>query len=282
MPSSTLHSSRHNRDSLSRSRRSGPSSSAPSTQPPPTLPDYEPPSAPLNPAGKRALARLLQSDRLSTLKGHIEDVGKKLTGSAGEVNEHATDARIRYEKRLRKKREREPEQENNGDEADEEEAERLTRMEEKVRAVTGSLEESMRGVIDAEVRLGGLLDGIGELERDEENGGVGRRVRGRRTRRAAGQEDEGEGGEEDEGEEEPGVPPTEELNEKIGRCQADWEGQSLTERWVLPLPVYMDWLTEEDTPQTMPTSASTESSTMPSTPMMKSLLSRTHPLGLHI
>lgn len=181
------------------------------------------------------------------------------------MNERATDARVRHEKRMERKRERrergregqiDVDGEGDGDGEEDEEGERLRSMQERVRTVSDGLEGSMRGVVDSEVRLNGVLNGIGELEREDGNeGGVSRR----RTRRAANQEDEE--GEEEEGEgesEELGTPPIQELNEKIGRCQSDWEGLSLTERWV-SIPSYI-WiqLTSEDTPRTTPTSDSTE------------------------
>jgi hypothetical protein len=221
MPSSTPQSqstARHAR------RHAAPSSSAADTHSTaPTLPPYEPPSAPLNAAAKRALAGLLQSPPLNVLRTHIQHAGEKLTDSAGEVNERATDARVRYEKRVERKRER---RERDGEvdmevdvEADDDgERERLASMQERVKTVTDGLEGRMRGVIDAEVKLGGLLDGIGDLEAEEE--------------------EEEEGGDD----EEPETAPVQELDEKIGRCRADWEeGLSLTERWVY-LPTYTDWV----------------------------------------
>lgn len=254
----TASSSRHHRhrDRTNRDR---------STQHLTTLPTYEPPTAPLNPAGQRALAALLQSHSLRHLKAHLQHASEKLAETASEANERLTDARVRYERQKERRQQRQQrrgdgegedgEAEGDGerdDNDDDDEKQKLARMEERVNEVTGKLEETMRRVVDAEVKLDGLTGVVGELgrEADEANTQQGRRTSGggrRRTRRRGGGEDEDEEDgsdedyeeqEEDEGEDGEGgrrrgeKPPSQKLEDKLAEQNAKWEAMSLTQRYV--------------------------------------------------
>ncbi|KAL1966982.1 hypothetical protein VTN77DRAFT_3726 [Rasamsonia byssochlamydoides] len=196
--------SRHHREE----RRDDHGSTSSSSRP--TLPEYEPLSAPLNAAGQRALAALLQSSSYRHLKTHLQQAADKLTETAGEVNERATDARVRYEQQKQRKRaekngnnnrskavkeEDDDDEENNeeeeedsedgnkkahsdnedeeDDDEDNEEATRLARLEERVKEVTERLEVQMRQVVDAEVKLDGLKNVVEELGKEADaTGGV--------------------------------------------------------------------------------------------------------------
>ncbi|RJE27502.1 hypothetical protein PHISCL_00088, partial [Aspergillus sclerotialis] len=70
----------------------------------PTLPPYQPPIAPLNDTGKRALASILEGTSQRHLKHHLQHAAEKLTDSAGEVNERFTAARVKFERRVEKQR----------------------------------------------------------------------------------------------------------------------------------------------------------------------------------
>lgn len=67
----------------------------------PPLPEYQPPIAPLNAGSLRQLATLMQSGQFRKLQKHLRHASDRVTDAAGEVTEHMTDARVRYEKRRR-------------------------------------------------------------------------------------------------------------------------------------------------------------------------------------
>ncbi|KAI9926851.1 hypothetical protein ASPWEDRAFT_46083 [Aspergillus wentii DTO 134E9] len=224
------------------------------TDQPPIQPAYEPPIAPLNTTGQQALAALLQTNSLRHLKTHLQHAGEKLTDSAGEVNERLTEARGRYEKEKRKKRARENDHENHGegdsrsptvapDNANEELA-RLTRTEGKVKDVTALLEEKMRGIVDAEVKVDGLTGVLVELGREAEQASVSgnrpsqRRRRGMRRVNEDGEEDDDEEEEDEDYEATPErearareIAPSRRLDEKLKDDFANWENLSLTQRY---------------------------------------------------
>lgn len=194
MPYPQFNHSDHSKMPPARHPRPAASSSTTTNTQPPSLPQYEPPTAPLNPAAKRALAGLLESHTVRRLKDHIRHAGEKLTDSAGEVNERVTDERVRHEKRTTRDREA-------GKEEDEDEKENLEKREEEVRNITADLDKGMRGIVDSDVKLAGLVGGIGHLERDAER-------------------ESGVGG-----------PPVEVLRERIAREGEEWEGRSLVDRY---------------------------------------------------
>lgn len=267
----------------------------------PTLPEYEPLSAPLNPHAQRALASLSQSSSFRSLRTHLKQAADKLTETAGEINERATDARIRYERQKQRERaekrkgnndrrisvkndEGEEGDGNNEDEADSEagndkafedvedddenneEASKLARLEEKVKEVTGRLEEHVRQMVDAEVKLNGLSEVVEELGKEAEATGgvaVGRkrdtgaaRRRTRRTRRRGEDEDEEmidvDEDEDDEDEDyeapserrnrQPDQPPSQKLQEKLAEKEAEWQRKSLTDRYELSIYIPLDVL----------------------------------------
>ncbi|KAL2012203.1 hypothetical protein VTN00DRAFT_4921 [Thermoascus crustaceus] len=250
----TASSSRHHHRHRDRTNRS-------TAQDLTTLPTYEPPSAPLNPAGQRALAALLQSHSLRHLKAHLQHASEKLAETASEANERLTDARVRYERQKERRQQKQERRRGEGedgegedDEGDDEEEEKqkLARMEERVNEVTGKLEETMRQVVDAEVKLDALTGVVGELgrEADEANTQQGRRTRSggggrRRTRRRGEDEDEEDGSDQDyeeqeeEDDDEDGEggrrrgekPPSQKLEDKLAEQNAKWEGMSLTQRY---------------------------------------------------
>lgn len=221
----------------------------------PTIPRYEPQAYPLNAAGHRTLANLLQSHTLRHLKTHLQHASEKLTDSAGEINERLTDARVRYQ-RLKERNDHNNEnnetEEGNRDGNDEveEEGQRLSRTEEKVGSVTQILERGIRGVIDAGVKIEGVTGVVGGLvkegeEREREmdlEQGQRQRMRRRMGRRRGDDEgedaDESEEGneEEEEGEEEDNrpkpIPPSKKLDERLAKSYAEWEQLSLTQRYV--------------------------------------------------
>ncbi|KAL2835245.1 mRNA capping enzyme-domain-containing protein [Aspergillus cavernicola] len=217
----------------------------------PPLPEYEAPVAPLNEVGRNALVSLLRSQALRQLKTHIQHAEMKIQESAGEVNERATDARVRLQKerdRMGRSMTEGREGGSNGDgeggEGNREEAARLKGYEEAVREVTGKLDVSMRRAIDSEVRvdaLGEVLGGLqGEIDAGGNAGGQGQRQRRRRRTRHDDGDEEEEGEDDDAGlyEASPEVEGGGEegslirkLDERMAEDSAKWEGLSLTERY---------------------------------------------------
>ncbi|KAL1960319.1 hypothetical protein VTO42DRAFT_8279 [Malbranchea cinnamomea] len=220
------------------------------------LPPYEPQIAELNPTAKRSVQALVTSSNLRHLKTHLEHVVKALTENAGAINDALVDARARYEKRLRRKREMmraaasasSTERDNNEgdgsqngekgrDEEDEQALRRLEELERRVNETTERLEEKMRGVVDAEVRINTLTDVLQKIGREEV---VMNLPRGRR-RTGRGLIDVEDGEEEDtDGEYEPQnengdgaqvVSATQTLDATLAEKKKIWESLSLTQRY---------------------------------------------------
>ncbi|KAJ5287438.1 Zinc finger RING/FYVE/PHD-type [Penicillium angulare] len=204
------------------------------------LPPYEAPEAPLNRDAQCKLAALLHSQHKNSVQTHLGHATQVLTESAGQVNEKLFDARLRYEK-LREGRRNasaisgeEPD-----DSVDNEELERLGDLERRTDAVTGQMEEKMRGIIDSEARLQAILGSISQLQREEEENQAAsagpRQTRAQRRRDDDEEESEGEnyeGTPEREGmEARARNPPSKRLGEVLDAEGERWKELSLTERY---------------------------------------------------
>jgi E3 SUMO-protein ligase NSE2 len=211
----------------------------------PTLPEYQPLSAPLNPGGQRALAAL-QANSFRRLRTHLQNAAEKLTETAGEVIERATDARVRYERQQQKRTQnkddgddadRDEDRNDNEDNRNDEEFKKLVQLEERAKEVTDTLEEKMRGVIDAEANLAVLEKTIGLLGREAESEANASQVRG--ANNASGEEGDGSDEAKQEGGEQarPIQPLTDKLAKKLAKDRAKWEALSLTQRYFRP-PYY--------------------------------------------
>ncbi|OXV09430.1 hypothetical protein Egran_02807 [Elaphomyces granulatus] len=246
----------------------------------PTLPEYQPLSAPLNPGGQRALAAL-QANSFRRLRTHLQNAAEKLTETAGEVIERATDARVRYERQQQKRTQnkddgdeadRDEDRNDNEDNSNDEEFKKLVQLEERVKEITDTLEEKMRGVIDAEVKLAVLEKTIGLLGREAEIEANASQVRG--ANNANGEEGDGSDEAKQEGGEQarPVQPLTDKLAKKLAKDRAKWETLSLTQRYstnntyvgfyrmvhdakhpgddIPPLPHASTWFSHLETPTT--------------------------------
>ncbi|OQD60020.1 hypothetical protein PENPOL_c033G03988 [Penicillium polonicum] len=209
------------------------------------LPEYETPEAPLTAESQRQIAALLASQHLRTLRTHLQHATEKLTHSGGEVNERLSDARIRYEK-LKEARRRQGDEDVDDDESNEE-YQRLAEAETRVNAITAQMEEKTRLIVDSEIKLQGLTDAMGQIEREEGETvaaalGV-RQTRQQRARQRAnadedadGTEDPTDGDYEDEQEREMRErnaqnPPSRKLVDKLTEGVQRWDELSLTERY---------------------------------------------------
>ncbi|CAI7635244.1 unnamed protein product [Penicillium glandicola] len=209
------------------------------------LPEYETPEAPLTAESQRQIAALLASQHLRNLRTHLQHAAEKLTHSGGEVNERLSDARTRYEK-LKEARRRQGD-ENVDDDESNEEYQRLAEAEARVDAITARMEEKTRQIVDSEIKLQGLTDAMGQIEREEGETvaaalGV-RQTRQQRARQRAhgggdadGTEDPNDGDYEDEQEKEirernAQNPPSRKLDDKLTEGVQKWNELSLTERY---------------------------------------------------
>ncbi|KAJ5956002.1 hypothetical protein N7501_010281 [Penicillium viridicatum] len=209
------------------------------------LPEYETPEAPLTAESQRQIAALLASQHLRTLRTHLQHATEKLTHSGGEVNERLSDARIRYEK-LKEARRRQGDEDVDDNESNEE-YQRLAEAETRVNAITARMEEKARLIVDSEIKLQGLTDAMGQIEREEGETvaaalGV-RQTRQQRARQRAnadedadGTEDPTDGDYEDEQEREMRErnaqnPPSRKLVDKLTEGVQKWDELSLTERY---------------------------------------------------
>lgn len=203
---------------------------------------YQPPEAPLTLEGQRQLTSLLQSNHLRNLRTHLQHATEKLTHSGGEVNERLADARGRYEKDKERRRRQGDEDVEVGE--DDPEYQRLADAETRVEAITAQLEQKTRSIVDSEVRLQGLTDAIGELEKEEGEAVAAamgtRQTRAQRLRQRAndgeGDEDPEDGDYEDAQEREARErnaqhPPSSRLDQKMAEEMGKWNNQSLTERY---------------------------------------------------
>ncbi|KAE8160151.1 zinc-finger of the MIZ type in Nse subunit-domain-containing protein [Aspergillus tamarii] len=240
-PSSSRHRSRHLSSNAQRQTQT-PSQRPRATTPP--LPAYEAPIAPLHNTAQNKLLSLLKSQSLRPLKTHLQHAEEKLTDSAGEVNERLTDARVRLQRLKERRGERENfnEREEDGGQQQQEDTddweERLRELEGRVGGVTERLEARMRGTIDGEVKVDGLVGVLGTVEKEVEQQGSSGRSRRRRTRRRGGEEEGDEDDEDDEDYEETereredeSVPPSRRLDELLGENYAEWDKRSLTGRY---------------------------------------------------
>lgn len=211
------------------------------------LPEYETPEAPLTAESQRQIAALLASQHLRTLRTHLQHAAEKLTYSGGEVNERLSDARTRYEK-LKEARRRQGDEDVDDDEANEE-YQRLAEVETLVDAITARMEEKTRLIVDSEIKLQGLTDAMGQIEREEGETvaaalGV-RQTRQQRARQRANNDDDADGTEdptdgdyEDTQEREMRErnaqnPPSRKLVDKLTEGVQKWDELSLTERYVI-------------------------------------------------
>lgn len=209
------------------------------------LPEYETPEAPLTAESQRQIAALLASQHLRTLRTHLQHATEKLTHSGGEVNERLSDARTRYEK-LKEARRRQGDEDVDDDESNEE-YQRLAEAESRVNAITAQMEEKTRLIVDSEIKLQGLTDAMGEIEREEGETvaaalGV-RQTRQQRARQRANADDDADGTEdptdgdyEDAQEREMRErnaqnPPSRKLVDKLTEGVQKWDELSLTERY---------------------------------------------------
>ncbi|KAK2761751.1 hypothetical protein FQN54_001579 [Arachnomyces sp. PD_36] len=182
---------------------------------PPKLPPLEPPIDSLDDNARKALTALLQSDLSSNLNQHIKDAGHVLADSAGSINERLTDARTRFQKRVKR-----------GGGAGREE-ETVERLEGQVFEVTGRLEAKMRKVVDAGVRVKDMEIVTRELKKecDEAIAARDKRARGWHV------DEEETWTEPDSGDEEDKARPSEQLDDKLAEKKARWNKMSLTEKY---------------------------------------------------
>lgn len=221
------------------------------------MPAYQPPEAPLTVESHRQIHKLCES-RNNRLKEHLKSAFEKLTDTACDINERSTDARVRYEKIRRQRREAVANADGNGDgdvseeeDQNSEEFQQLAEQERKVADVTARLEEKMRQLIDTEARYEILQNSISRIETEEDevqNAALGARQTResrRRRRRASHSEDDGEDERDENHEATPEQemrqrnaqnPPSRRLDDYLTEGTGKWNGLSLTERWVKSLP----------------------------------------------
>ncbi|CRG84059.1 hypothetical protein PISL3812_01398 [Talaromyces islandicus] len=272
-PSRTPASSRHGRNQNNPSNNNNGDRRRPST------PEYEPLCTPLNAAGQRALAVLLSASSFQQMKKHLNQAGERVTEIAAEVNERATDSRVRHENSMRKKRgvrnkkkasaaaasrrgngegeegtddegqddddemkedEDEGEDEEEEDDVDISRARKLEQLEDKVKEVTVQLEEKMRGIVDGDYKLNAMREVIEDVQKTAEQAGAEANARERQSRLRSRRHidvDEDEEMEdpdmEEDGDEEETVTvvPTQVINDKLNEFDANWEEQSLAQRY---------------------------------------------------
>lgn len=257
------------------------------------LPPYEPPLAPLTPSSQNALANLVQSYKLKNLQTHIQHAVEKLGDSAAQVNERLTDARERYTRYMSKKRSRDQYENDNDGEGEEEDGEilRFKRTEEQVHSITEKLDAEMRGIVDTEVKAGGLITILTDLGKEAEVASIQRPSRkpGRRRHRDPDPDNSDEDAEDDDEYQETQQtqsqtetePPSQKLTHQLASDADHWHALSLTQRYstnntyigfyrmvhdakhpgddIPPLPHASTWFRHLEDPSTVNTTAPTTS-----------------------
>ena len=238
-------------------------------------------STPLNAKAGGALLDLIKNNCIKDLRKHLQFAVEKLAESAGEINERVTDGKLRYEKTMKKRAyalkqqqqaknrgggegEDNAEEENDdnnhnnknaneGKEQVEDEAEkqRLADYEERVKQVTGRLDEKLRDIIDVNARVDGFADVVKEIAKEVVRDAQIRQtqqaqrqqqqqqVAGRRRRVVDDGEDEddedGDGQMNDaaaEDEQPPPEPPSKKVREHLDKHMRERQQLSMTERYV--------------------------------------------------
>ncbi|CAK1355125.1 unnamed protein product [Cercospora beticola] len=125
-----------------------------------TLPDYQPPTFPLNPDAQRALANVLRKHNVQRLDGHITQAQHELTTTGAALHDRLRELEQKLAARQRK-------------EAQGSRSERLAEFEqqvqdtrEKVDSMTARMEKEMRGLVDCRVSSSALQDAVKAAESD--------------------------------------------------------------------------------------------------------------------
>lgn len=145
-----------------RGRRSG--TTVTSSNRPTPLPPYQPPTNPLNPDAQRALNEIPRTHRLDGLKKHLQQATHSLTTVAGDVND-------RYYKKLEALRKHKARRQERNEEDDEASERVLEEMRVTVDEMTGSLEESVRKMIDAKAAVEGIELALRDISANVASGG---------------------------------------------------------------------------------------------------------------
>ncbi|OAX79374.1 hypothetical protein ACJ72_06309 [Emergomyces africanus] len=212
-------------------------------------PPYQPQVAPFNASTIPKLSQLPKFPRLAALQTRLTTAAEALTECAGMINDRLADAKAREARRAGLKRkaadvdgEGEVEGEVEGAAGeDEQRSSKIVAMEERVKTLTGQLEEGMRKIVDAEVRTISLTDGLVRIHKEAVAAVAAvPQVNRRRMRRRPGEEsgDEEEGGDEG-GEQQPSTEEPFQIQDG-GTCKAlqkglkekkdQWKEMSLTDR----------------------------------------------------
>ncbi|KAK7549947.1 zinc-finger of the MIZ type in Nse subunit-domain-containing protein [Phyllosticta citricarpa] len=137
-------------------RSAMPSSSMPTDALSNSLPDYQPPSAPLNASGHQAL-RSIATQSQDRLIAHLRAAAEYLDSSAGQINERLTERKQAAS--LKRKRD------DNGEQTEEAQrlAEHLSVLQPKVEGMTKRMDEALRQTIDGKemaAQLETALNGV--------------------------------------------------------------------------------------------------------------------------
>lgn len=121
------------------------------------LPDYEPPTHPLNVKAQRALQELIRNNNHAKLRRHFDEAADLIAANALDVNA-ALSQRQAYVERVKAKA-----QQDGGEAEDARSAELEQHLEEtraRAEKLTQKMEESIRKIIDSEHSAGSMEDGL--------------------------------------------------------------------------------------------------------------------------
>lgn len=127
-----------------------------------TLPEYQPPSCPLNNAGRRALGELSHNRGTQPYEKQLKDATRQLGLCVGDLHERLG----AQQDRLRSLRERRREKGTDRTAEEERLEAHLAELEKDVDELTNESEESLRDVIDHQAELQDQTDILGDLYTD--------------------------------------------------------------------------------------------------------------------
>ena len=125
---------------------------------PVTLPDYEPPSYPLNRNAQHELHTLPQTHKLNSLNEKLRAAHNHLTDAAAEINDRLHERVVRHEKAKRKRDTAGSQESNDNDD------EAVNNLRQATEDITSKLDEKVRDIIDAKTEVASVTRALQELE----------------------------------------------------------------------------------------------------------------------
>src|SRR5271170_5243761 len=186
----------------------------------------------LNAQGQQALRELLQAQAVrKRLQHRLNSAVKRLTYTAGQLNDRASDQRIEYEKRRRGLEEK-------GEEVDDEQ-DRTESFQRKVNDLTEKMDQGIRSVIDSRAWLDGVSQALRHVSSRTDELVIAKQRHLQRSRRPTGRiadDEDGEDNQNGDGEAaedqlDSSDAPSALLRDSLSRSKDVWTSKTPTDRY---------------------------------------------------